>query len=81
MATYVLQRKESFYGDIEGKGMLKEIFECGVSIFTNHPSNGVFSYFGRHSLIDAVASHNSASLIERGTSRRSQKGNMSLAMY
>jgi hypothetical protein len=82
MATYVLQRKASFSRDIQG--MLKENFECGVSILTNHQSkssDGVFNYFGMYSLFDA-ASQNSAPLIERGTSRSSQKEkNTSLTAY
>jgi hypothetical protein len=61
MATYVFQRKENFGRE----NLLKGDVECGVSISTTRkPPNRVFNYFG-HSLFDAVATHNSAPLIEK----------------
>ena len=47
MDSYVVQRKESFIG---------ELVKCGISILTNQKSsNEVFNCFGIHSLFDTVA--------------------------
>jgi hypothetical protein len=51
MATYIVQRKESFTGKL-----IIIINKCGVSILTNlNFSNKVFNCFGIHSLFDTVA--------------------------
>ena len=47
MDSYVVQRKESFTG---------ELIKCGISILTNQElSDEVFNCFGIHSLFDTVA--------------------------